>query len=307
MRRGSVPDSKFGRAALLYEGGKTFRMKAIRILMLLLACACAAQADFSYVTTRKGGPAAGDAATKHYFKGQKMKTESAASASIIDLDAQTITTIMHAAKSYTVTKFSDMAGAMKGAGVDAKVDVRETGQTRTIGGYHATEVVMTMAMETPQSRQAGTMTMETSMWLSPDVPGSAELRAFYQRNMDRFPWAAMTAGASPSMQKAMADMQKQIARRGGIPLLQVTKMKTGGNEAQQAQMQQGMAQARAQMEAMRKQGGKQAEMAEQALARMGAISGSGGSLFEVTMESSGFSTASVPDSVFAIPAGYTKK
>jgi len=151
------------------------------------------------------------------------------------------------------------------------------------------------------------MVMETAMWLSPDVPGAAEMRAFYQKNMERFPWTAMTAGTSPSMQKAMADMQKQIARRGGIPLLQVIKMKSGGNEAQQAQMQQGMAQARAQMEAMRKQGGKQAEMAEQALARMGAMGGGGGSLFEVTMESSGFSTASVPDSVFAIPAGYTKK
>jgi transglutaminase/protease-like cytokinesis protein 3 len=283
-------------------------MKAIRILTLALACAFAAQADFSYVTTRKGGPAAGDGATKHYFKGQKMKTESAATASIVDLDAQTITTINNTAKTYTVTKFSDLAQSLKGAAVDAKVDVRETGQTKNIAGYNATEVVMTMAMETPQSKQAGMkMTMETSMWLSPDVPGAAEMRAFYQKNIDRFPWSAMVAGANPSMQKAMADMQKQIARRGGIPLLQITKMNSGGGEAQQAQMQQGMAQLRAQMEAMRKQGGKQAEMAEQTLARMGAMSGGAGSLFEVTMESSGFSTSAVPDSVFAVPAGYTKQ
>lgn len=283
-------------------------MNGIRILILAIACALAAQADFSYTSTRKGGPAGADAATKHYFKGQRMKTESAAISSMVDLDAQTITTINHSAKTYTVTKFSDLAQTMQGAGVDAKVDVRETGQTKNIGGYNATEVVMTMAMETPQSGQAGMkMVMETAMWLSPDVPGAAEMRAFYQKNMDRFPWTAMTAGANPSMQKAMADMQKQIARRGGIPLLQVVKMKSGGSEAQQAQMQQGMAQARAQMEAMRKQGGKQAEMAEQALARMGAMGGGGGSLFEVTMESSGFSTAPVPDSVFAIPAGYTKK
>lgn len=281
-------------------------MNGIRILMLALACAFAAQADFSYTSTRKGGPAVGDEATKHYFKGQKMKTDSPAFASIVDLDAQTIATVNHTAKTYTITKFSDLAQTMKGAGVDAKVEVRETGQTKNIGGYKATEVVMTMAMETPQTGQAGTtMVMETAMWLSPDVPGAAEMRAFYQKNMDRFPWAGMTAGANPSLQKAMGDMQKQIARRGGIPLLQVIKMKSSGNEAQQAQMQQGMAQARAQMEAMRKQGGKQAEMAEQALARMGAMSG--GVLFEVTMESSGFSTASVPDSVFAIPAGYTKK
>ena len=66
-----------------------------------------------------------------------------------------------------------------------------------------------------------------------------------------------------------------------------------------------MAQMRAQMEAMAKQGGPQAAAAQQALARMGAASG-GGSLFEITMESSDFSTGSIPDSVFAIPAGFQK-
>jgi hypothetical protein len=81
-----------------------------------------------------------------------------------------------------------------------------------------------------------------------------------------------------------------------------------GNEAQQAQMAQGMEQARARLEAMKKAGGPQAQAAEQALARMGGMGGAGGgSMFEITMESSGFSTAPVPDSVFAIPAGYTKK
>jgi hypothetical protein len=35
--------------------------------------------------------------------------------------------------------------------------------------------------------------------------------------------------------------------------------------------------------------------------------GGGGSLFKVTTESSGFSTNSSPDSVFALPAGYTQK
>jgi hypothetical protein len=33
----------------------------------------------------------------------------------------------------------------------------------------------------------------------------------------------------------------------------------------------------------------------------------GGSLFEMTMESSDFSTSGIPDSVFAIPAGFRRK
>jgi predicted phage gp36 major capsid-like protein len=82
-------------------------------------------------------------------------------------------------------------------------------------------------------------------------------------------------------------------------------MKMGGAGApgisplQQAQMEK----ARAQMEAMQKQGGPQGAVAAQALARMGAISGGGGGM-EITSESTGFSADPVPDSVFAIPAGY---
>jgi len=82
--------------------------------------------------------------------------------------------------------------------------------------------------------------------------GTQELRAFYQKNMDKFPWAAMAGGGGqPGMQKAMADMQKKMATLGGRTVLQVIRMKMGGNEAQNAQMQHAMAQ----MEAMRKQGG----------------------------------------------------
>lgn len=284
-------------------------MKVIRITMLALVCTLAAHADFSYTQTRKGGPggAGGDATTKHYFKGQKMATANAITSSIVDLDAQTVTLINHAAKTYTVTKFSDMGQAMKGTNIEAKADVKQTGQKKNINGYNAAEVVMTMAVENPQMAQSGMkMNMEIDMWLSPDPPGAQEMSAFYRKNMDKFPWTAMAGGANSGMQKAMADMQKQVAQLGGVAVLEVIKMKTG-NEAQAAQMPQGMEQARARLEAMKKAGGPQAQAAEQALARMGPAGGSGGSMFEITMESTGFSTASVPDSVFAIPAGYMKK
>jgi hypothetical protein len=66
------------------------------------------------------------------------------------------------------------------------------------------------------------------------------------------------------------------------------------------QQQAKMEQMRAQMEAMKKQGGPQAAMADQMLAKMGTGSN------DVTNESSGFSGSPVSDSVFAIPAGYQK-
>jgi hypothetical protein len=157
----------------------------------------------------------------------------------------------------------------------------------------------------PAAAQGMKMQMEMDMWLSSDVPGASELRAFYKRNGERFPWAALGGGAgNPGMTKAIADMQKAIANQGGVPVLQITRMKAAGNEQMNAQM----AQARARLEEMKKQGGQQAAMADQALARMGGLgSGAGGSMFEVTMESSAFSTSPIPDTVFAIPAGYTKK
>jgi hypothetical protein len=284
-------------------------MKTISVLILTLCAAASAWADFSYTTTRKSpGPAAaaGPTATKHYFKGQKMLTDNGNTAMLIDFDAQTITNIDKTQKTFTPIKFSELPDILKQSDIEVKADVKETGQKKVINGFNATEMVITMAMDSPQMSQSGMkMQMEVSSWISSDVPGSQELKSFFQRNASNFPWAAIGGGAS-GMQKAMTDLQRKMAASGGVALLQVVRMKSAGNEAQAAQMQAGMAQARAQMEAMAKQGGPGAAAAQQALARMGGPA-AGGALFEVTMESSGFSTASIPDSVFAIPADFHKK
>jgi hypothetical protein len=226
---------------------------------------------------------------------------------IMDFDAQTVTTIHKTQKTWSVMKFSDLGQVVKQADIDARIDVKETGQKKIINGFNATEVVMTMEMDSPQMSQAGMkMQMEIDTWRSSEVPGAQELKAFHQKNAASFPWAAMGGGGTAGMQKALADVQRKMADVGGVPLLQIVKVKSAGGGAQAAQMQAGMAQARAQMEAMIKQGGPQAAAAQQALARMGGAASGGGSLFEITMESADFSTSSIPDSVFAIPAGFQK-
>lgn len=281
-------------------------MKLAPLLILTLASGLTVRADFSYVATRKP---AGDQVTKHYLKGQKLKIDSGGTATVIDCDAQTVTTIDNHAKTYAVTKFSDLGDVLKQSNVDMKVDLHKTGQTRNINGYNASQVVMTMDIEMPQAQKPGMkMHMEMEMWVSADVPGSQELHAFNEKNRGRFPWSALGSGGNSGMQKAMADVQRKVAEMNGVPLLQVVKVKPAAGDAQAAQMQQSMAQARARLEEMQKQGGPQAAAAAQALARMGTPPpGSTGSLFEVTMESSDFSTAAIPDSVFAIPEGYQKK
>jgi hypothetical protein len=286
-------------------------MKTKHLIVFVLT-ACFARADFSYIMARKGAATA-DATTKYYLKGQKMKTDSGSSSMILDYDAQTMTMINNNAKTYTVTKFSDVGKDLPKSSVDVSANVKETGQHRNINGFNASQLVMTMNMDSSQSKAKGmAMTMEMEFWISPDVPGAGELRAFYQRNAAKTPWRSIgTTGGNPQIQAAMAEMQKKLAAMNGVPVLQVTHVKMSGAAADRAAAMQNdprTAQGRAQLEEMVKNGGRQGEAAKQALARAG---GSGTLAspagMEITMESSAFSTASIPDSIFAIPAGYQQQ
>jgi hypothetical protein len=99
---------------------------------------------------------------------------------IMDFDAQTVTTIHKTQKTWSVMKFSDLGQVVKQADIDARIDVKETGQKKIINGFNATEVVMTMEMDSPQMSQAGMkMQMEIDTWRSSEVPGAQELKAFH--------------------------------------------------------------------------------------------------------------------------------
>jgi hypothetical protein len=273
-----------------------------RILLLTLAASLTAHADFSFTMTQKSGS---DQIVKHYLKGQKMKLDHGTRTTIMDFDAQTLTTLDNTAKTYTVTKFSDIANSA--GAVDVKADVKNTGQKKNINGYNAEQVIMTMDVEMPQAKQAGIKPqMEIELWVSREVPGREELTAFYRKNAARFPMAALGGGNNPSMQKAMAKLQQQMAELDGVVVMEVIRMKsTGGAGPSGAQAQQ-MAQARAKLEAMAQQSGPAGAAAQQALARMGAMGSGSGSLFEMTMEAGNFSASAIPESAFAIPAGYQK-
>jgi hypothetical protein len=294
-------------------------MKAASFLtFVLLGTTLTARADFSYTTTNKTGGAmaamAGGVNTppaKLYFKGQKMKTDSGDTATILDFDAQTITVINNKLKTISVRNFSDVSAAARQSDLSVKVDVKETGQQKTINGYNAKELIMTMDIDNPQARQMGKMQMEMDIWLSGDVPGVGELRSFYQKNMERMPWAALSGGGNAAIQTGMAEMRRKMAEMNGVQVLSVMKMKPAGGAAAPAMPQMTpaqMAQMQAAMARLQQQGGPGAAAAAQAMARMGGAPAGGASdaMLEITMESTDFSTAAIPDSVFAIPAGYQK-
>jgi hypothetical protein len=285
----------------------------------MVAASLTASADFSYTTTQKmtGGAMAAMAGTnadrtsKICFKGQKMMTTTGDTSLIVDFAAQTVTTSNNAQKTYTVKKFEDAGGAA--GNTDVTFDVKETGQKKMVNGFNATETIVTMNMDMDAGRGGPPMKMQMEMdlWISSDVPGASDMRAFYQKNLASFPWAAMAAGGgNPGIQKAMAQMERKMAELNGVAVERVIRIKSAAAQMpqmtpqQQAQMQAAMAK----LQQMQSQGGPQAAAAQQAMARMGAMTGgapaSGGAMIEVTIDASGFSNAAIPDSVFAVPAGY---
>jgi hypothetical protein len=92
---------------------------AVLFTFVLLSATLAARADFSYTTITKttGGMAASlggganNPPSKHYFKGQKTRTDSGDTSIIIDFDAQTMTMINNSRKTVTVRSLSDIAAA----------------------------------------------------------------------------------------------------------------------------------------------------------------------------------------------------
>jgi len=295
----------------------------IALLALTLAAGLTASADFSYTNTMKttGGSmaamagTAADRTSKYYFKGQKIMTTTGDVSTIIDFGAQTVTTINTAQKTYTLKKFSDVA-AGTAANMDMTVDVKDTGQTKVINGMNATEALITMDMDMELGRGAPPMKMQMEMhlWISPDVPGSSEVRAFYEKNMANFPWTAMAGGmGNPSVTKAMAQMQQAMAKLKGMPVEEVIKIKSaGGAGAPQMAMPQMPQMTPAQQQQMQAAMSKMTPAQQQQMqAMMGGMgrgatpaAGGSGSLMEMTGTANGFSSASVPDSVFAIPDGF---
>ncbi len=302
--------------------------KTVAVCAIALAASLTASADFSYSRTQKVtggsmGAMAGtgaDRTSKSYFKGQKSADISSDITTIIDFGAQTITTINHAQKNYKIVKMGDAVAGAAGVKADLAVDVKPTGQKKMVNGFNASETVITMNTSLEMGRgQSMQLQMEISVWTSTEVPGGEEMRAFYKKNAANMPWAAMMgAGGNQSIQKAIADVQKKLTELEGTPVEEIIHVKPAGgtqmampampqmSAAQQAQMQAAMAK----MQEMAKQPGPAGAAAQAQLSKMGpmmgggAAAGSSPSLIDLTIDSTGFSGAAVPDSVFAIPDGY---
>ncbi len=280
-------------------------MKVFAVLAIILAAAAPARADLSYKVTRKvtGGIMVQDPAAKveqvssHYLKGQKMAVVNQGRVEIFDCDAHTITYLYKGSRRYVVAKFSDLNGGTPADAPEARVEAKQTGHKKIVGGFEASELVLTVEMAGPRQDSAGKIRMEIDMWLSTGAPGSAELRDFYRRNAKKLPWAAIGrinvgiplvlpaaldeyvscfdwhgCRGDPRIQADIDKLQSNIASMEGVPVEQVIRVT--------------------------------APVGPAVAAFIAGSAGLPGPLIEMTMDASDFSTSSVPDSVFVIPDGY---
>lgn len=167
-------------------------------------------------------------------KGNRMVMNHGKSATIYDLDKETITEVNFEKKEYSVTTFAEMKAfldktIMKGGTTETavEIDVKETGKEEVVAGMKAREFLMTMKVEAtdPQTGKKSEMQMEMSNWLATKLPGYEEISDFYLRMGEKMDMRSMFGGMGQAgMGKGMAEAAKKMAAMDGIPVLQIMRM-----------------------------------------------------------------------------------
>lgn len=219
-------------------------------------------ADFSYQQTSTvtggsilkmmrmipgGGKMREPQVSTHLLQGNRMATVSANSIMIIDLDRELMTNVDLEKKTYSTITFAEFRQAMDAfarkmgqqdaaPAIDFRVDVQNTGETRSIQGLNTslTKMLLAMDMKDQSKGQTATMNMDMDMWMAKDVPGYEEVRRFMQKYAEK-------VGMTPEMMRmsrmavgqkgtseGMAKLMKESAKLQGVPIVTVTRMKGMG-------------------------------------------------------------------------------
>lgn len=239
------------------------------------------------------------------LKGGRMAHRTAFHASIIDLEAQTITSIDLQKKTYSVMTFDQMKQMMDQLSqrmpqqsnpnnITFKVSAKATGNAKQIAGLDAKELLVKMEMDATdqQSGQSGAMVIDMDVWMAPSVPGYDEVRDFYRRMAAKLDWSpgSQMAMGRPDVAKGMAEAYKEVGKMEGVPVYQTMTMNGAGGPQGQAMPRPSLAGALGLPRTQHDNGDPQAPQ----------------SLMEMTTELSDFSAGPVDDAQFAIPAGFKK-
>lgn len=194
-------------------------------------------------------------------QGNRMARINTDHTDIIDLDKETITTIDHKKKQYTVMTFDQMKQQMEEATKKAKeqqaqakpsqpqpshpqgngapppkmkfkVNVRNTAATKNVAGLDAKESILNMELEATdqQSGQSGNLAITNDMWMVPEIPGYEEVRDFNKRFAEKMgtvfgdTFKPTMAAMQPGSIEGMAEMAKEMSKLKGVPVMQVMRM-----------------------------------------------------------------------------------
>jgi hypothetical protein len=195
-------------------------------------------------------------------QGNRMARINSDTTEITDLDKETITTIDHGKKQYTVVTFQQMKQQMEEAQKKAqqqqakegrpsqtqasdapppkmnfKVNVRNTAATKKVAGLDTKESILSMELEgtDQQSGQKGSLAITNDMWLAPEIPGYNEVRDFNKRFALKMGmvfgdvFKPSMAAMQPGSAEGMAEMVKEMSKLKGVPVMQVMRMGATAN------------------------------------------------------------------------------
>ena len=197
-------------------------------------------------------------------QGNRMARINPDSTEITDLDKETITTIDHRKKQYTIVTFEQMRQQVeeaqkkaqqqqakqspppqKSAGeasppppkMNFKVNVRNTAATKKVAGLDSKESILSMALEgtDQQSGQKGSLAITNDMWMAPEIPGYSEVRDFNKRFALKMGmvfgdvFKPSMAAMQPGSAEGMAEMVKEMSKLKGVPVMQVMRMGATAN------------------------------------------------------------------------------
>jgi hypothetical protein len=188
------------------------------------------------------------------IKGNRMAHINPDHTEIIDLDAETITSIDALKRQYTMVTFAQMKQQIEAAAekmkaqqqkteasapqqpsttdVSFQIHVRNTGQAKDVSGLNASESILTMNMDATDksSGQTGSLAITNDMWLAEEIPGYDEVKEFYRKFAEKM-GTVFSSAINPAMLaqyqgagKGMADMAKEMSKLKGTPVLQVMRM-----------------------------------------------------------------------------------
>ncbi len=205
-------------------------------------------------------------------KGDRKTSMSQDSGRIVDLSQEKVYDIDMKKKTYTVKTFDDirreMREAQERAAKDAEkekgkqeqaqpqkemevdFDVKETGQKKSIAGYDAREVIMTITVREKGRtlEESGGLVITADSWLGPQIPQMKEAADFeirYWKQLQGPEAAAISAqqmaaimAMYPMLRQGMERMQREGTKLQGTPLATTTTFEAVKNQEQLAQESQ---------------------------------------------------------------------